>query len=35
MTELLDRLNASLTPGEFAALLEGIYEHSPWVSEAA
>ena len=35
MTELLDRLNASLTPGEFAALLEGIYEHSPWVAEAA
>jgi len=35
MTDLLDRLNTSLTPGEFAALLEGIYEHSPWVTEAA
>ena len=35
MTDLLERLNASLTPGEFAALLEGLYEHSPWVAEAA
>jgi len=35
MTDLLDRLNAALTPGEFAALLEGTYEHSPWVAEAA
>ncbi|MGM9490915.1 2-oxo-4-hydroxy-4-carboxy-5-ureidoimidazoline decarboxylase [Ideonella sp. YS5] len=35
MTDLLDRLNASLTPGEFAALIEGIYEHSPWVPEGA
>jgi len=35
MTDLLERLNASLTPGEFAALLEGTYEHSPWVAEAA
>jgi N-carbamoyl-L-amino-acid hydrolase len=35
MTDLLERLNASLTPGEFAALLEGTYEHSPWIAEAA
>jgi beta-ureidopropionase / N-carbamoyl-L-amino-acid hydrolase len=35
MSDLLERLNASLTPGEFAALLEGTYEHSPWVAEAA
>jgi beta-ureidopropionase / N-carbamoyl-L-amino-acid hydrolase len=35
MTDLLARLNTSLTPGEFAALLEGIYEHSPWVAEGA
>jgi N-carbamoyl-L-amino-acid hydrolase len=34
MSDLLERLNASLTPGEFATLLEGIYEHSPWVAEA-
>jgi beta-ureidopropionase / N-carbamoyl-L-amino-acid hydrolase len=35
MNQLLQRLNDSLTPGEFAALLEGMYEHSPWVAEAA
>lgn len=30
----LDRLNAA-TPTGFVALLEGVYEHSPWVAEAA
>lgn len=35
MSDQLDRLNATTSRGEFAALLEGIYEHSPWVAEAA
>jgi beta-ureidopropionase / N-carbamoyl-L-amino-acid hydrolase len=30
----LERLNHA-TRGEFAALLDGTYEHSPWVAEAA
>ncbi|RDH98894.1 N-carbamoyl-L-amino-acid hydrolase [Caldimonas thermodepolymerans] len=30
----LDRLNAA-APDEFVALLDGIYEHSPWVAQAA
>ena len=30
----LDTLNAA-TPAEAAALLDGLYEHSPWVVEAA
>ena len=30
----IDRLNAA-APTEFVALLEGVYEHSPWVAEAA
>jgi beta-ureidopropionase / N-carbamoyl-L-amino-acid hydrolase len=30
----LDRLNAASRP-EFVALLEGTYEHSPWIAEAA
>lgn len=35
MTEVtLDRLNAC-APGEFAAALGAIYEHSPWVAEVA
>jgi beta-ureidopropionase / N-carbamoyl-L-amino-acid hydrolase len=35
MTPLtLDRLNAA-SPAEFTALLDGTYEHSPWIAEAA
>jgi N-carbamoyl-L-amino-acid hydrolase len=35
MTALtLDRLNAA-TPAEAAALLDGLYEHSPWIAERA
>ncbi|MDP9045134.1 MAG: 2-oxo-4-hydroxy-4-carboxy-5-ureidoimidazoline decarboxylase, partial [Pseudomonadota bacterium] len=30
----LDRLNAA-SPTEFASLLEGVYEHSPWIAERA
>ena len=30
----LDRLNTA-TQAEFGALLDGIYEHSPWIAEAA
>ena len=30
----LDRLNRTTQP-EFAALLAGVYEHSPWIAEAA
>lgn len=30
----LDRLNRTTRP-EFAALLDGVYEHSPWIAEAA
>ena len=30
----IDRLNAA-TPTGFVALLDGVYEHSPWVAEAA
>ncbi|MCW7541086.1 2-oxo-4-hydroxy-4-carboxy-5-ureidoimidazoline decarboxylase [Aquabacterium sp. A7-Y] len=30
----LERLNAA-TPAEFTALLEGIYEHSPWIAAEA
>ena len=28
----LDRLN-NASPAEFAALLDGTYEHSPWIVE--
>ncbi len=31
----LQTLNAAATPGALAALLDGVYEHSPWVAEAA
>ncbi|MEK8033617.1 2-oxo-4-hydroxy-4-carboxy-5-ureidoimidazoline decarboxylase [Ideonella sp. DXS29W] len=31
----LDALHAAPTATEFAALLDGIYEHSPWIAEAA
>ena len=34
MTLTLDRLNAA-TQAEFTALLDGTYEHSPWVAAAA
>ncbi len=34
MTVTLDQLNA-LSPAEFTAALADIYEHSPWVAEAA
>jgi N-carbamoyl-L-amino-acid hydrolase len=34
MTVTLDQLN-SVTAGEFARLLEGTYEHSPWIVERA
>jgi N-carbamoyl-L-amino-acid hydrolase len=34
MTVTIARLNAA-TPSEGVALLEGIYEHSPWIAEAA
>ena len=30
----LEQLNAA-TQAEFTALLDGTYEHSPWVAEAA
>ena len=30
----LDRLNAA-APAEFVALLDGVYEHSPWIAERA
>ncbi len=30
----LDQLNAA-TQAEFAALLDGTYEHSPWIAERA
>jgi len=30
----LDQLNAA-TPQEALALLDGLYEHSPWIAEAA
>ncbi len=30
----LDRLNRA-TPSEFATLLDGVYEHSPWIAEKA
>ena len=30
----LEQLNAA-TRAEFTALLDGIYEHSPWIAEAA
>ena len=30
----LEKINAA-TPAEFAALLAGIYEHSPWIAEQA
>ncbi|ODV10965.1 MAG: OHCU decarboxylase [Rubrivivax sp. SCN 70-15] len=33
MPNLQDLNNAS--PGDFVALLDGIYEHSPWIAEAA
>ncbi|HEX5685654.1 MAG TPA: 2-oxo-4-hydroxy-4-carboxy-5-ureidoimidazoline decarboxylase [Ideonella sp.] len=31
----LEQLNTTATAGEFAALLDGVYEHSPWIAEAA
>jgi N-carbamoyl-L-amino-acid hydrolase len=31
----LDQLNGAATRAEFAALLEGTYEHSPWIAERA
>ena len=34
MTITLEQLNAA-SQAEFTALLEGIYEHSPWIAEAA
>ena len=34
MTLTLEKINASAT-AEFVALLEGTYEHSPWISERA
>ena len=34
MTLTLDRLNAA-TQAEFTSLLDGVYEHSPWIAEAA
>jgi len=34
MALTIDQLNAA-TPAEAVALLDGIYEHSPWVAEAA
>ena len=33
-TLTLERLNAA-SPADFAALLDGVYEHSPWVAERA
>ena len=34
MTLTLQQLNAA-SQAEFTALLDGTYEHSPWVAEAA
>ncbi len=34
MTLTLEQLNAA-TPAEFTALLDGTYEHSPWIAERA
>lgn len=34
MTPTLERLNAA-SPQEAAALLDGLYEHSPWIAQAA
>ncbi len=34
MALTLERLNAA-SPAEFVALLDGTYEHSPWIAEAA
>ncbi|NRF65563.1 2-oxo-4-hydroxy-4-carboxy-5-ureidoimidazoline decarboxylase [Aquincola sp. S2] len=34
MSLSLDQLNAA-TPAGFAALLDGVYEHSPWIAERA
>ncbi len=34
MTLTLDQINAA-TPAEFVALLDGTYEHSPWIAERA
>jgi len=34
MPTTLDQLNAA-TQAEFTALLDGTYEHSPWIAEAA
>jgi len=34
MSLTLDRLNAASSEG-FVALLDGVYEHSPWIAEAA
>ena len=34
MTITLEQLNAT-SQAEFTALLDGTYEHSPWVAEAA
>jgi N-carbamoyl-L-amino-acid hydrolase len=34
MTITLEQLNRS-TQGEFVALLDGTYEHSPWIAERA
>ena len=34
MTITLEQLNAA-SQAEFTALLEGTYEHSPWVAEVA
>jgi N-carbamoyl-L-amino-acid hydrolase len=31
----LDQLNGAATRAEFAALLDGTYEHSPWIAERA
>jgi N-carbamoyl-L-amino-acid hydrolase len=31
----LDALNATPSATEFATLLDGVYEHSPWIAEAA
>jgi N-carbamoyl-L-amino-acid hydrolase len=34
MSPTLDQLNAA-APAEAAKLLDGVYEHSPWIAEAA
>jgi len=31
----LEQLNAAAAASDFAALLEGVYEHSPWIAKAA